>query len=110
MFCVHDKGMCVAPRAFWIASIAVRSRSWILRPTHMPVANFVTMGIILTIGFEYYYTNISLRWTYSDLMPLVPPFGAGLSPLLQWLVIQALVIWMTRRHLIGKQAIREGAG
>ena len=93
--------------AFWIASIAARNRDWILRPTRVPVAIFVAVGIILTIGFEYYYTNVSLRWTYSDLMPLVPPFGTGLSPLLQWLLIPPLVVWLSRRHLLGARAIRE---
>ena len=93
--------------AFWIASAVARSRDWILRPTRVPAAIFVAVGIILTIGFEYYYTNISLRWTYSELMPLAPPFGTGLSPLLQWLVIPPLVVWLTRRHLLGAQAIRE---
>jgi type IV secretory pathway VirB2 component (pilin) len=96
--------------AFWIASIAARSRGWVHQPTRLPVAIFIAVGIILTIGFEYYYTNISLRWTYSELMPLVPPFGTGLSPLLQWLVIPAFVIWLTRRHLIGSQVIRERDG
>lgn len=95
--------------AFWTASVAARSREWILRPTRLPVAVYVTVGIILTLGFEYYYTTISLRWTYSELMPLVPPFGTGLSPLLQWLVIPPLVIWLTRRHLLGTMAIRFGS-
>ncbi len=93
--------------AFWIASLAVRSRGWILRPTRLPTALFVAVGIVLTIGFEYYYTNVSLRWTYSDLMPLVPPFGTGLSPLLQWLVIPPMVVWLTRRHLVGAQTIQD---
>ncbi|WP_246734885.1 hypothetical protein [Chelativorans sp. ZYF759] len=93
--------------AFWMASVAARGRVWILRPTRVPVAIFVAVGILLTVGFEYYYTNVSLRWTYSDLMPLVPPFGTGLSPLLQWLVIPPLVVWLTRRHLLGARAIRE---
>lgn len=91
--------------AFWIASLAVRRRDWMLRPTRFPVAIFVAIGIILTVGFEYYHTNVSLRWTYSDLMPLVPPLGTGLSPFLQWFVIPPLVIWLTRRHLLGAQAI-----
>jgi len=38
-----------------------------------------------------------LRWTYSDLMPLVPPFGTGLLPLLQWIVVPLLVLSLTRR-------------
>lgn len=94
--------------AFWLASGATRSRGWILRPTRLPVAIFVGVGIALTVGFEYYHTNVSLRWAYSDAMPLVPPFGTGLSPLLQWLIIPPLVIWLTRRHLLGARAIREG--
>jgi hypothetical protein len=95
--------------AFWIASLAARSRDWILRPERLPVAILVGVGIALTVGFEYYYTNVSLRWTYSDAMPLVPPFGTGLSPLAQWLIIPPLVIWLTRRHLLGARAIREGS-
>lgn len=96
--------------AFWLASLAARRRDWVLRPTRFPAAIFVVVGIVLTVGFEYYYTNISLRWTYSDLMPLVPPFGTGLSPLLQWLVVPLLVVWLTRRHLLGAQAIHDANG
>lgn len=94
--------------AFWVASLAARRRGWILRPTRVPSTIFVGVGILLTVGFEYYYTSISLRWTYSDLMPLVPPLGTGLSPLLQWLVIPILVIWLTRRHLLGVNVIHAG--
>jgi hypothetical protein len=93
--------------AFWTASVAARSRNWILHPTRLPVIAFVAVGIVLTVGFEYQYTNVSLRWAYSDVMPLVPPIGTGLSPLLQWLAIPPLVIWLTRRHLLGARVIRE---
>jgi len=94
--------------AFWIASLAARSRDWLLGPARLPIVIFIGIGIALTVGFEYYYTNVSLRWTYSDAMPLVPPFGTGLSPLMQWLIIPPLVIWLTRRHLLGARAIRQG--
>ncbi|MEM5474476.1 hypothetical protein WNZ14_22355 [Hoeflea sp. AS60] len=60
---------------------------------------FLGIGIALTVSFEYYYTNISQRWTYSDLMPLVPPFGTGLSPLLQWIFIPLAVVWFMRRQM-----------
>lgn len=59
------------------------------------------VGLGLTVGFEYYYTNISLRWAYSELMPLVPPFGTGLLPLIQWAIIPPIVLWLSRRHLLG---------
>ena len=49
----------------------------------------------LTIGCSVAYTafseslNISVRgtWAYSDLMPVVPVIGTGLSPLLQWVAV-----------------------
>lgn len=85
--------------AFWATSLLARSRLWIFNPTTLQFLLFLAVGIGLTIGFEYYYTNISLRWTYSELMPLVPPFGTGLSPLLQWAIIPPLVLWLTRRQL-----------
>lgn len=85
--------------AFWVTSLAARSRDWIYRPSSWQTGLFIAVGIGLTIGFEYYYTQISMRWSYSELMPLVPPFGTGLSPLLQWLVIPPLVIWFTRRQV-----------
>lgn len=93
--------------AFWLASLAGRGRDWILLRMRLPLAIFIAVGIVLTIGFEYYYTTITLRWTYSELMPLVPPFGTGLSPLVQWIVIPPAVIWLTRRHLLGVQVIAE---
>lgn len=90
--------------AFWITAATAKSRSWIFSPTQMNHIVFLAVGILLTIGFEYYYTQISLRWTYSELMPLVPPFGTGLSPLLQWIVIPLCVIWLSRGQLLGMRA------
>ncbi len=87
--------------AFWITSLASRSRQWIFEPKAWQLLLFLGVGIGLTIGFEFYYTTISLRWTYSELMPLVPPFGTGLSPLLQWVVVPLLVLWFARRQIHG---------
>lgn len=83
--------------AFWTTAVAARSRHWIFQPLRWQILLFLAIGLGLTVGFEYYYTQITLRWTYSDLMPLVPPFGTGLSPLLQWIIVPLLVIWFTRR-------------
>lgn len=85
--------------AFWIASLAGNTRLWIMRPGVVPLILYFSIGLGLTIGFEYYYINITGRWTYSELMPLVPPFGTGLSPLMQWLIIPTLVLWLSRRAI-----------
>ncbi|WP_370321743.1 hypothetical protein [Oricola sp.] len=96
---IGDVGFALT--AYWIASAAARSRYWFADPKPLHFLIYLAVGIALTISFEYYYTEVSMRWTYSDLMPLVPPFDTGLSPLLQWLVIPPLVIWFTRRQIDG---------
>lgn len=88
-----------AMTAFCLTSYIAKNRLWFLKPSTTQMLVYIGTGIALTVGFEYYYTNISLRWTYSELMPLVPPFGTGLSPLLQWLIIPILVLWLTKRQL-----------
>lgn len=100
---IGDVGFALT--AFWAASLAVRSRQWLLDPPALARVVFVAVGVALTVGFEYYYTEISLRWTYSDLMPLVPPLGTGLSPLLQWLIIPPVVVWLSGRLLAGERVI-----
>jgi hypothetical protein len=103
---VGDTGLAVT--AFWAASVAARTRYWIVRPCPRDLLIFVATGIVLTIGFEYYHTNVSLRWTYADAMPVVPPFGTGLVPLLQWTLIPPVVVWLAARHL-GGNALRGGS-
>ena len=84
--------------AFWFTSLLARSRNWIFKPMLNQLIIFVGVGVFLTVSFEYYYTNISLRWTYSEPMPLVPPFGTGLSPLLQWIIVPLIVIYFVQKQ------------
>lgn len=85
--------------AFWLASAAARSRTWFTAWRPLPALIYMATGLLLTAGFEYYYTEVSLRWTYSDLMPLVPPLGTGLSPVMQWLLIPPVALWLTHRQV-----------
>jgi hypothetical protein len=47
----------------------------------------VGLGVAYTIFSEWFNVGIRGSWAYSDLMPVVPPFGTGASPLVQWVVI-----------------------
>ncbi|WP_231580176.1 hypothetical protein [Pseudorhodobacter wandonensis] len=59
----------------------------------------------LTVAFGLGYTffsewlNITIReaWAYSDLMPIIPFLDAGLSPVLQWIVIPLVAFWWAGR-------------
>ena len=99
---IGDVGFALT--AFWTACLVARTRYWMDNQAALPALVFLGVGIALTVGFEFYYTPVTQRWTYSDLMPLVPPFGTGLSPLLQWIVIPPLVLWLSRRYLASSVA------
>ena len=96
---IGDVGFALA--AFWLTALLSRSRLWFMAPKLWQTAVFLAVGILLTIGFEWYYIEISGRWIYSDLMPLVPPFGTGLSPLVQWRIVPLLLLFVMRRQLAG---------
>lgn len=47
----------------------------------------VALGVGYTVFSEWLNVGLRASWAYSDLMPVVPPFGTGLTPLLQWLIL-----------------------
>ena len=44
------------------------------------------------------------RWTYDEAMPRLPILGIGLLPLLQWLLLPPLVVWIVRRQISGNHS------
>jgi hypothetical protein len=100
---VGDVGLALL--AYWAASFAAGSRIWILKPTPWPSTVFIAAGLGLTILLEYYNTEVAARWSYSEMMPLVPWLGTGLTPLLQWAFIPPVVVWLARRHIAGVREI-----
>ena len=64
----------------------------------------VIIGLVYTIFSEWLNTEIRGSWAYAEIMPVVPVIGAGLSPLLQWIIVPSLgLVWAMRplRH-VGK--------
>ena len=69
------------------------------------VANRRVASLTVAFGVGYglfsEWLNIVVRgaWAYTDLMPVIPFFGAGLSPVLQWIAIPLAAFWWARRPL-----------
>ncbi len=57
----------------------------------------VLLGVAYTVFSEW--LNISVRgsWAYAPAMPVLPPLGTGLTPLLQWVVIPPLALGLAGR-------------
>lgn len=85
--------------AFWATACLRRTRKWILQPSLKAAVVFVALGIVVTIILEWWATGDSGRWTYAETMPTIPGLGTGVLPLLQWLLIPPIVVWLVRRQI-----------
>ncbi len=95
--------------AFWAGSAAVRQRQWLIPGLLVPALVTIAMGVLITVVFEWLATGMLDRWSYADNMPVVPGVGIGLTPLLQWLILPPLALWLARRHILGSMAFATSA-
>ncbi|MDW3208173.1 MAG: hypothetical protein RLW87_20975 [Alphaproteobacteria bacterium] len=51
------------------------------------VAATVLFGVAYTIFSEWLNIEVREAWAYGDLMPVIPVLEAGLSPVLQWIIV-----------------------
>jgi hypothetical protein len=78
-----------------LLSLVVFARSRSVNIGAAPVwAASTAIGLVYTIFSEWLNTGIRGNWQYSDQMPIVPLLGTGLAPLLQWIVVPALAMWI----------------
>lgn len=92
--------------AYWTAAAWLRDRRWLFNPTRVTWSIYLAVGLVLTVVFELLATGPLERWRYGDAMPLVPGLDVGVSPVVQWVVIPPLVLWLTRRHVAGAAALK----
>ncbi len=57
----------------------------------------VLLGLAYTLFSEWINVSVRGSWAYVPAMPLLPPLGTGLAPLLQWLVVPPLAFALARR-------------
>lgn len=81
--------------AFWLTSLAFRSRRWFVRSGLLAPGLFVVLGLAYTAWSEWANTSLHDGWQYRSQMPTL--FEIGLAPLLQWLVIPPILVLLLRR-------------
>ncbi len=89
--------LAIALAAFWCAAFAGKGRNWVANTGTLATAVFFVVGLLTTIGLEYLNTDVTGRWAYDGVMPLLPVLGTGLSPILQWIFVPMFVLWYMRR-------------
>lgn len=87
--------------AYWLVALATRSRRWLFSPTVRNVTAYILIGLAATVLIEALSTGVLGRWQYGEAMPVLPVLGTALSPVLQWMLLPPLVLWLARRQLAG---------
>ncbi|HEV2545968.1 MAG TPA: hypothetical protein VGU20_01390 [Stellaceae bacterium] len=73
--------------ALLLALVLAGDGAWPERGCRSVTVASTFIGVAYTIFSEWLNVHVLQNWAYAPAMPLVPPFGTGLSPLLQWLLI-----------------------
>jgi len=86
---VHCTGgdILIALCAVMLALFLAGTPAWPTVRTGRVVALTVALGLGYTLFSEWLNIEVRQAWAYRDLMPVIPVIDAGLSPILQWIVI-----------------------
>jgi hypothetical protein len=79
----------------WAFAVVVAGRSgWPAEASHRVAFLTIAAGLAYTGYSEWLNAAVRHSWSYSDLMPVIPGVGVGLSPMLQWVVVPTFALWL----------------
>ncbi len=84
--------------SYWVLSAFLHTREWIFQINPVRLGLFLIPGIAMTIVFELLAIGPLQRWTYGDLMPLLPIIKIGIVPIAQWIVLPPIALWLVRNQ------------
>jgi len=88
--------------AYWSGALAARSRRWLLAPRRVELVAYMVVGMLVTIAYELAATGPLAYWEYSPAQPRLPILNVGIAPVLQWLLLPLLTLWLARTHVLGR--------
>ena len=88
---------------YWILGLLQRDRHWIFAPTWKLTLLFTSLGWIYTLVSEIYRVQVAKLYGVSVLV--VPSMGISWLPLLQWVILPPIVLFLTRRQMLGYRNI-----
>ena len=96
---VHCTGgdLLIAMSTLLLALFLVGVHAWPSERAGRVLLLAVALGVSYTIFSEWLNIVIRAAWAYRDIMPVVPVIDAGLTPLLQWIIVPTLAYWAATR-------------
>ncbi len=91
---VHCSGgdLLIAISALVGALLLAGSPGWPIVRFRSVAAFTIAFGVAYTVYSEWLNVSVRGSWSYAERMPLLPPLGTGLSPVLQWLIVPSAAL------------------
>ncbi|MFE8069998.1 hypothetical protein QQM79_02975 [Marinobacteraceae bacterium S3BR75-40.1] len=95
----------IALFVYGVAALVSRDGYWLQGPwPGRTLGTYLAVGLVVTVLFEAWATGAGERWSYNAQMPRLPLLGTGATPLLQWLLIPVLSLYVLRWMFLGWHA------
>ena len=82
--------LMIASLTLLIAILVLGRSAWPAEALRPVILAAIALGAGYTVYSEWLNTSVRKSWAYTEMMPIVPGLGTGLSPLLQWLIVPAI--------------------
>jgi len=82
--------LLIAMSTLLLALFAFGTDSWPHRKVGAVMAATIVFGVGYTIFSEWLNIEVREAWAYRESMPVIPVINAGLTPVLQWVIVPAL--------------------
>jgi hypothetical protein len=83
----------IALASVMLALLLAGQASWPESGNRPLIAITVILGLSYTLFSEWLNIEIRQSWAYRDVMPVIPVVDAGLSPVLQWIIVPLAAFW-----------------
>ena len=86
---VHCTGgdLLIAMSSLLLALFLFGTGAWSQARVYPVFGAMLAIGLGYTVFSEWLNIEVREAWAYREIMPVIPFIGAGLTPMLQWLVV-----------------------
>jgi hypothetical protein len=99
----------IALSTMLLSLFLVGNATWPLERVRRVLIVAVAFGVAYTVFSEWLNIVVRAAWAYREIMPVVPILDAGLTPLLQWVIVPTVAYLAALRLPRGALGVRPGA-
>ena len=90
---IHCTGgdLLITASALALAALSARIGHWPLFGGRMALTA-ILLGLAYSVFSEWLNIELRRNWSYTKVMPVLPPLDTGLTPFLQWLIVPGIAL------------------